>query len=272
MGGSPGGRGFWGWGPRGQAVKPAMPGTCPQRLWGPLPRTYGGSGRSGGAGEAWQSRGSLGGMTSEVEQGPPRPELRGPATSRGKPPGPVPSGCSHSALALCSRPRHIPGLSASLGAVRAPRRKGGWGGEGGKGGEAGEALGGCPGGPDRQGPALSRGKFRGSHSPGGPGGRFHRGHHSLLPLPGGGNRVRRGALHPQSSEAPTQGWSAPLQGQEPRPLSLSLRGLGTRGGTGWGARGWSVLTGGPGRPLPCKAKHRVRTCRARTGLPVAPPG
>lgn len=39
--------------PGHRRVKPTMPGTPPEKLWGPLPSTHGGSRRSRGAREAW---------------------------------------------------------------------------------------------------------------------------------------------------------------------------------------------------------------------------
>lgn len=40
---------------------------------------------------------------------------------------------------------------------------------------------------------------------------------------------------------------------------------------GWGPRRLSVLTGGPGRPLPCNTKQGVRTCWGQRGRPPPTP-
>lgn len=96
--------------------------------------------------------------------------------------------------------------------------------------------------------------------------------------------MRDGGLHPRSSEDPRG-----VQTRLPYPYTGPACPLPTRpspglgpgshvgsgcGGhaRGWGgARGLSVLTGGPGRPLPCNAKHGVRACLGREEVAQHPP-
>lgn len=89
----------------------------------------------------------------------------------------------------------------------------------------------------------------------------------------------QGALRIPGESRP--GSHIPTQGQPalspPAPVlvwdlvAMLARGVAGMLGGGGGARGLSVLTGGPGRPLPCNAKHGVRACLGREEVAQHPP-
>ena len=241
------------------------------RACSPLLSTYRGSRRAGRAGQAWESRWSLGvgydldGAGLDCVLGgrlqlcpPPRPDL----------------------LLVSVLLRS--GLSLSPDATRASLKKGKGGGEAGEGrekgrGETREALVvevGGPSGGEGLGKPLTGGPRRPS-PPGSP----------LTPAsPWGGKEARVGVM-PKGSRTSTQGPSAlsedteTLGGrpglcrlQKPRFTPALVWDLAARLALG-GCSGHAqvgvprVLTGGPGRPLPCKANNRVRVAGDRTVIP-----